>query len=67
MVLHKGRSLFGDLFLYYHLVLTERRLNLFVCELPLLNLDLALVLEGVDLHEQHFATGLLLLVHLVRA
>lgn len=64
MRLHKGGSLFGDLLLYYRLVLAQRLLDLFISQLALLNLDLALIFKGVDLLQQHLLAGLLLLVHL---
>ena len=47
------------------MVLGERLLDLIVGEFALLNLDLGLVLERVDLGEEHLAAGLLLLVHLI--
>lgn len=67
MRLHKGGSLFGDLLLYYGLVLAQRLLDLLVGQLALLNLNLALVFECVDLLQQHLLAGLLLFVDLRRA
>ena len=58
-------SLLGDLILYYALVLAQGCLDFLVGLLALLDLDLALILELVDLLKQHFAACLLLLVHLV--
>ena len=49
------------------LILTERSLYLVVCLFALLDLDPALSLQRVDLHDNHFATDLFLLVDVVRA
>ena len=49
------------------MVLGKCALDLLVRHLPLVYLVLALVFERIYLSEQHLATGLLLLVDLVRA
>lgn len=66
MVLNKLGPLFSNLLLYYILILSECRLNLFISNLPLLDLDLAGVLEDINLLQEHFPTSLFLLVDLVR-
>ncbi len=65
MVLHELGALVRHLLLYYRLVLGQRLLDLVVSQLALVDLHFALVLQGVDLLQEHFAAGLLLLVHLV--
>jgi len=60
---HQFCSLFGDFLLYYCLVLVQARTDLVVCDLATLDLQLAVILQLVDLSQQHLLGGFLLIVN----